>query len=1065
MSKFVTAIHSHQIMPVPIQLSGLSVFLAPRCHILLSVFFLFISSVMNGQITIQPFTDPTCLGNSVTVPAVVTSTDYGTDSYTFQVIPYAPMDTTTGTPIDPTLTNCASTAGGKDDCWGGPYDIGFSFCFFSQLYTKFFVGSNGWIGFRSPGTNPWNTFSARVIPNNAADSAAPKDCIFAPWQDWLPMLSGINNIFFYTTGTAPDRQLVVYWKNCPMYGCATTKGSFQIVLKEQGGVIENHLQNKPSCANNQNKATQGVHNNNGTIAFTANVNGNDRNQTSWTAVDESMRFVPDGVSWHSGSYTGPVLGYGDTLTFSPTVSTWVYSVINTCLGVVHYDSALVHVTPTLTGPASLCKGSSGITYFTEAGMSDYVWSVSAGGTITAGGTGTSDSVTVTWTNAGSQSIGVRFTNPVTGCTSTINRTLSVTIIDTPVPVMTGTQTLCVNTPGHVYATQPGKNNYVWVVSGGTITSGGGPANSTCTVTWTSVGTQSVSVLFTDPVTLCTALAPAILTVSVNPLPTPSFISGETLSCKGVPGKIYETQPGKANYLWNLTGGIITGGGGPTNPTATVTWGTTGMQTISINYSEPVTQCTAANPTFLPVQVVPLPIPAISGLSAVCLDAPQVTYSTQPSMNNYNWTITPASAATIISGASTGSILVQWTIPGNHVVRVTYTDANGCTVAAPATYDVVVTPIPVTTITASPGIVCATQAHQYQTPPDPACTFTWSVTPAAMGNILTGQSTNTINIKWLTTGTATLHVVGSNNAHTCISASSFPVSVNPSPIPLFTACFDTKTTLNARTIVLSGASPFIAGQGVYSGQGVSNPSPGVFEFNPQTAGPGSSLITYTYTNNYGCSATTPAISLMVQQVNFNCGNNLTDVRDGKTYPTAMLSGKCWMTRNLDYGTPIPGPDATAQTDNCLPEKYCSPADANCTINGGFYQWDEIMQYTNAAGSKGVCPPEWHIPTDTEWQILIDNIVPGIPAPNANGLAGANLKDMSATVGFHGLLGGIDYHGTYWAFTSLPLSGTMFWTSTSFGPDKAIARGINLNNPSVSFYAQSRGNAFPVRCVKD
>ena len=73
-----------------------------------------------NEITIQPFTDPTCLGNSVSLSAIVTSTDYGTDSYTFQVIPYAPLDTTTGTPLDPTLTHCSSTSGGKDDCWGGP---------------------------------------------------------------------------------------------------------------------------------------------------------------------------------------------------------------------------------------------------------------------------------------------------------------------------------------------------------------------------------------------------------------------------------------------------------------------------------------------------------------------------------------------------------------------------------------------------------------------------------------------------------------------------------------------------------------------------------------------------------------------------------------------------------------------------------------------------------------------------------------------------------------------------------------------------------------------------------
>ena len=1023
-----------------------------------------ISGAYGQGITIQPFTDPTCLGNSTTLTAVVTSTDYGTDSYSFQVIPYAPMDTTTGTPLDQTLTHCSSTNGGKDDCWGGPYNIGFNFCFFSQLYTNFFVGSNGWIGFRSPGANPWNTYIARAIPDHAADSASPKDCIFAPWQDWLPTLSGINDIFYYTTGMAPNRELVVYWKNCPMFSCTTTKGSFQIVLKEQGGVIENHLQVKPYCVWQGNKATQGVHNNNGTIAFTAVVNGTNRNNTSWTATQDSMRFVPNGVSWHSGSSTGPVLGYGDTVTFSPTVTTWVYAVMNTCLGVVHYDSALVHVVPTITGPVSVCKGST-VTYLTEAGMTNYVWSESAGAQIAGGGDATSNFVTITWASPGSQSVSVRFTDPVTGCTSTVNRTISVNVMDTPVPVITGGQSFCLNSTGHLYSTQAGKANYQWVVTGGSVSLGGGTGDAACTVTWTSTGSQSVSVVYTDPVTTCTALAPAILPVTVNPLPVPSFTSGEALCCVTIPGHVYSTQPGKVSYVWNITGGSITGGGGAGNSTAMVTWTTPGTGTISVNYSEPGTLCTAPVPAVFQVQVVPLPVPSITGIATICLDASQGTYTTQGSMSNYTWTITPPAAGTILSGGSTSSILVQWNLPGSFVVKVSYTDANGCTVAAPAQQPVVVTPVPNTTITTAPGVICSTLSYPYQVPPDAVCTFTWTITPPGLGNIVSGQGSNAISINWLSEGDAQVQVTGSNNYHPCFSASSVAVPVKPTPVPEFTACFDTKTTLNAVKYLLRGASPFIAGQGVFSGSGVTSPSPGVFEFNPSVAGAGSTAITYTYTNNYGCTAQAAPVTIQVQQVNFNCGGTLTDVRDGKTYSTAMFNGKCWMTKNLDYGTILAGGIAIPQTDNCIVEKYCGPGDPNCTANGGFYQWDEIMQYAGTPGSKGACPPEWHVPTDAEWQALIDNITAGIIAPDANGLSGSKLKDLAAVNGFQGLLGGIDYMDNSWDFTAAPLTGTMYWSSTPGGSFNAVARGLNLINPSVSYYINSRCNAFPVRCVKN
>ncbi len=1312
------------------RLPGIIGFPIFRLLFVLGIILVFSPVRTHGQtgIDIQTFPDPTCLGNSVTLTAIVTSTDYGSDSYTFQVIPYAPLDTTIGSPIDPLLIHCSSTNGGTDDCWGGPVTIGFNFCFFSQMYTKIFVGSNGWIGFRSPGTNNWNTYVARFIPDNAADSASPKDCIFAPWQDWLPTLNAINNVFYYTTGTAPNRELVVYWKNCPMFSCTTTKGTFQIVLKEQGGVIENHLLVKPSCAWQGNKATQGVQNDKGTIAFTATVGGTNRNNTSWTANQESMRFVPVGVSWHSSSSTGPVIGYGDTVTFSPTVPTWVYAVINTCLGVVHYDSVLVHVVPTLTGPVSVCQGTAW-TYHTEPGMTNYNWSVSAGGAITGGGAGTDSTITITWNGTGNQTVGVLFTNPVVGCTATIYKILDVFVKTAPLPVLAGSQYLCLNTPGHVYTTQSGKSGYIWTVTGGTVSAGGGTADATCTITWTATGTQSVSVLYTDPgtqctalaptvlnvtvnplpapsflagatvacqgipenvystqtgqtnyvwnisggtitggggsssssatvtwttagtqtaninysdpltnctapaptslnvtvnpfptpsflsgetqvcagvpgklystqpgksgytwtitggsvtsgggpgdatmtvtwttpglqsasvsysdpVTLCPALAPAVLNVYVNPLPAPSFILGETQVCTGIPGKIYTTQPGRINYAWTVTGGTITGGGGTANSTATVTWTTVGTQsisvnytdpatlctaqaatvlpvtvnplptpsfisgpvlacagnpgqvyttqggmtgyiwnitggsitggggtgsstatvtwtspgaqTISVNYSFPATQCTAAAPIVLPVQVVPLPVASVTGPSIICLNTPQGSYLTQGSMNGYSWTITPPASGTILSGGTTNNVLIQWLLPGTHTVKASYSDANGCTVATPAQQTVIVTAIPNSAISTPPGVVCSTRAYSYQTPPDVACTFTWSVIPGSSGNITSGQGTNSININWLTEGNATLHVIGSNNSYPCTSASSMAVDVKPTPVPSFVPCFDTKTTLNSKKITLRGASPFIPGQGIFSGPGVTSPSPGVYEFNPFAAGPGNNPITYTFTNNYGCSAAAASISIQVQMVSFTCGNTLTDVRDGKTYPTSLFNGQCWMTRNLDYGSPVPGLNPAPQTDNCLAEKYCQTSDATCSAYGGFYQWDEIMQYANTPGIKGLCPPEWHIPSEAEWQALIDNVMPGVTAPDANGLAGSRLKDIVAAGGFHGLLAGLYYLDNTWAFTSLPLTGTMFWTSTSSGADKAIARGLDVFNPSISWYPNSRGNAYPVRCVKD
>jgi uncharacterized protein (TIGR02145 family) len=102
----------------------------------------------------------------------------------------------------------------------------------------------------------------------------------------------------------------------------------------------------------------------------------------------------------------------------------------------------------------------------------------------------------------------------------------------------------------------------------------------------------------------------------------------------------------------------------------------------------------------------------------------------------------------------------------------------------------------------------------------------------------------------------------------------------------------------------------------------------------------------------------------------------------------------------------------------------------------------------------------VPTQTEWQLLID----GQTNPG-NGIAGGDLKDPMTNFGFKALLDGIYYQNTFWDFTSGNLTATMFWTSTNSGTTKAVARGLNIFESSVSRYVSGRSNAFPVRCVKD
>ena len=268
---------------------------------------------------------------------------------------------------------------------------------------------------------------------------------------------------------------------------------------------------------------------------------------------------------------------------------------------------------------------------------------------------------------------------------------------------------------------------------------------------------------------------------------------------------------------------------------------------------------------------------------------------------------------------------------------------------------------------------------------------------------------------------------------------------PAPSVLFALCFDSITTLNAVPFQLKGGVPV---GGTYSGPGVSS---GVFT--PALAGVGVKIITYAYTNVNLCTAQ-KAKNIIVQAAPvFNCGSNLTDIRDNKVYPTVQIGSQCWMQKNLNYGTSIQG--NTGQTDNCINEKYCYADNAaNCNLYGGLYQWDEVMAFTNTPGAQGLCPPGWHVPTQSDWLNLFNSSL-------GQGLAAKPLQD-SVFNGFRAKTGGFEYSNSTWKYQGF---ASLYWTSNPYGSVKALSHSMNQVNFSVSDYYSNRSNAFAVRCLKD
>ena len=375
-----------------------------------------------------------------------------------------------------------------DDAVSQPQNIGFTFCFFGNTYTQFYIGSNGWIGFS--GGQP-ATFASVAIPNMGLN--VPKNCIMGPWQDWHPGIGG--QIRYQTSGVAPCRKLTVSWTNMPMYSCTSNLGTFHIVIYESTNYIENHIQNKPNCPNwASGTAVQGVHNLPGTIGIT--VPG--RNSTAWTTTNNSYRYTPNGavvnpiLTWYQVGNPIPIATGVNTITVTPPPAGasytchFVYPVCNagwsTCnLGVgLGPDTVFVSpgppnlnpLTVTTTNPTcnAYCDGVVVVQPTNGTAPYTYVWSTSVNGTpILSGLCDGIYSVLVTDAN---------------GC----NISATATITDPPI-VTAGpiafSDTVCFNASNEVYSV-PNQLGYTFNWSAvGSITSG--QNSNSINVDWNGIG--------------------------------------------------------------------------------------------------------------------------------------------------------------------------------------------------------------------------------------------------------------------------------------------------------------------------------------------------------------------------------------------------------------------------------------------------------------------------------------------------------------------------------------------------------------------------------------------------
>ena len=228
----------------------------------------------------------------------------------------------------------------------GPFPIGFTFQFYGNNYTEFYVGSNGWIGFTA---GQPTALSAVSIPDTGSGwNSVPRDCIMLSWEDLNPSSGG--QVVYQTFGNAPNRKFVLTFDAIPYYS-TTIPVTSQVVLYEGSNIIDNHTVDKPL---HTNPSVQGLHDLTGTKATVDSA----RNATIWSANQESVRYYSSGITWYDVN-SGQMIGVGDTLNYSPPQSTFIAGVITDSTGQTYSDTMYIEVLNTniSTTGLSLCNGS------------------------------------------------------------------------------------------------------------------------------------------------------------------------------------------------------------------------------------------------------------------------------------------------------------------------------------------------------------------------------------------------------------------------------------------------------------------------------------------------------------------------------------------------------------------------------------------------------------------------------------------------------------------------------------------------------------------------------------
>jgi uncharacterized protein (TIGR02145 family) len=224
------------------------------------------------------------------------------------------------------------------------------------------------------------------------------------------------------------------------------------------------------------------------------------------------------------------------------------------------------------------------------------------------------------------------------------------------------------------------------------------------------------------------------------------------------------------------------------------------------------------------------------------------------------------------------------------------------------------------------------------------------------------------------------------------------------------------------------------------------------------------------------------------------NTITDI-NGNVYNTVKIGNQVWMKENLRTTTLIDGTDIPEVTNNDWSYQnagYCDTLTlhignpARCWYdNNSNYKYTYGALYNGYAVNSGsLCPTGWHVPSETDWQTLFQNVINlgytfagaggrlkeiGTThwlSPNTNAtdefcftaLPGGNRESSLGCLYYDATFQGLGYEGSWWTSTRT------FFGNNGVYRLSYISIPYNIDATSVGRGVDFR-RGFSVRCLKN